>query len=166
MSNWPLQEMAPHLGFEIERLRFVANHQNFMDGSNHGAVLGESFLLHFRNLIDFFYTPGKYPTDVVASHYTDSNSSWTPNTPAWLKDDKERCNKLLSHLTYDRVTYAKNDELKWKRSFRDQAAHLLSEWDSFLASLHLTGEHGSTRPGRSSDAVRIVWIARIGKGLT
>ncbi len=51
----PLEEMAPHIAFEVERLEFVASHPLFMDGSNLGFVLGEAFLVHLRNLIDFFY---------------------------------------------------------------------------------------------------------------
>lgn len=135
MVNLPLKEMASHIAFEVERLRFVANHQAFMDGSNHGAALGESFLIHLRNLIDFFYAPRRLKNDAIAADYLDSGSTWIPNTPSWWKEDKARCNKLLHHPTYDRVAYEQGGELVWKRSFRDQAVHLLSEWNAFLGAL-------------------------------
>ena len=56
-----------------------------------------------------------------------------PTVPVWWEEDKERCNKLLNHPAYERVGYA--GELKWKRDFRQQAAHLQNEWKAFLDSL-------------------------------
>ena len=53
----------------------------------------------------------------------------------WWEEDKERCNKLLNHPAYERVGYEKTGELKWKRDFRQQAAHLQNEWKAFLDSL-------------------------------
>ena len=134
MLNRPVEEMAPHIGYEAERLRFVAAHPEFMAASNHGGALRESFLVHFRNLIDFLYAPRKFKTDAIAADYLDG-VSWTPNTPSWWEEDKERSNKLLHHPAYERVEYEKTGELKWKRDFRDQAAHLLNDWQGFLAAL-------------------------------
>ena len=135
MMNPPLKEMAPHIAYEMERLRFVASHQAFMDGSHHGGALAECFLLHYRNLIDFLYAPRKSNTDAIAADYLDAGSTWMPNMPSWWKEDKDRCNKLLHHPTYDRVEYEKAGALMWKRDFRDQAAHLFSDWTVFLNSL-------------------------------
>jgi hypothetical protein len=36
-----------------------------------GGVLRESFLIHFRNLIEFLYAPRKFPTDSIAADYLD-----------------------------------------------------------------------------------------------
>lgn len=130
----PLEEMAPHIAYEAERLKFVAMHSEFMVQSNHGGALRESFLIHFRNLIDFLYAPRKFKTDAVAADYLDG-VLWVPNAPSWWEEDKERCNKLLHHPAYERVKYEKSGELIWKRNFRDQAAHLLTDWKAFLASL-------------------------------
>ena len=135
MLTLPLEEMAPHIAYEAERMRFIAAPPDFMENSNRGGVMREAFLIHFRNLIDFLYAPRKFKTDAIAAHYLDNNSSWTPNVPAWWEEDKERCNKLLHHPTYERVEYEETGALKWKRNFRDQAAHLLTDWKAFLAAL-------------------------------
>ena len=136
MMNRPLQEMAPHLAYEAERLRVVAAHPEFMvQNSVLGGVLRECFLIHFRNLIEFLYAPRKFTKDAIAADYVNGAASWPPNTPAWWEEDKERCNRLLHHPAYQRVEYEKAGELKWKRDFRDQAAHLLSDWRGFLAAL-------------------------------
>ena len=132
MVNPPLNEMAPHIAFEVERLRFVARQPRFMDGSNYGAALGESFLIHLRNLIDVFYAPRKYPTDAIARDYS---STWKPNPPKNWEEDKERCNLLLNHPTYKRVEHEKARRLAWNGSFQDRAAHLENEWKGLLASL-------------------------------
>jgi hypothetical protein len=132
MVNPPLREMAPHIAFEVERMRFVVNQPRFMDGSNYGGALGESFLVHLRNLIDFLYAARKYPTDAIASDYS---PGWKPHPlPNW-QDDKERCNMLLNHPTYKRVDYEKAGQMVWKGSFQDRAAHIMGEWASFLGAL-------------------------------
>ena len=133
--NPPLKEMAPHIAYEMERLGFVASHQAFMDGSHHGGALAECFLLHYRNLIDFLYAPRKFKTDAVAADYLDAGSTWKPNYPSWWEEDKERCNKLLHHPTYERVAYERDGGLIWRRNFRHQAEYLLNDWKAFLDSL-------------------------------
>jgi hypothetical protein len=135
MPPYPLEEMAPHIAYEAERMRFIVAQADFMDPkSNRAGTLRESFLIHFRNLIDFLYEPRKFKTDAIAADYLDT-APWKPNVPPWLEEDKERCNKLLHHPTYDRVQYEKTGALKWKRDFREQAQHLLTDWNSFLSAL-------------------------------
>lgn len=67
----------------------------------------ESFLIHLRNLLDFFYPEGQVkPDDVIADYYFASGNTPT-NFPAKSKtlDDAEiRAHKQLSHLTSKRYT--------------------------------------------------------------
>ena len=131
----PLQEMARHVAYEVGRLEFAASQREFMENNERGGLIREAFLIHFRNLLDFFYGSKTFATDALADDYMDSSSAWTPNVTAWWNEDKIRCNKLLAHLTYERVEYEKSGELKWKRDFISQTKHIQDEWRAFLAAL-------------------------------
>src|SRR5205809_3763006 len=75
----------------------------------------ESFALHARNLIDFFYTPPAKADDVVAAHFFTDPGAWDshrPACPAALGDAKGRANKEVSHLTYGRLLVAP-DKKQW-----------------------------------------------------
>lgn len=69
------------------------------------SFLLETCLLHFRIVWDFFYSPGKKPTDITAANFI-TNTNWTPPVaPARLKDIRSK-NKwidvMLAHLTTHR----------------------------------------------------------------
>jgi hypothetical protein len=72
------------------------------------AVL-ESFGLHLRNLIDFFYpNPNKppHPTDVLADDFfprRKRSTSFPAISPSLMKA-RERASKELAHLTTERIT--------------------------------------------------------------
>ena len=69
------------------------------------SALLESFAIHLRNLIDFFYTPpGKARDDhLVAADFFDSPTAWDPGAiTKSLADARERANKEISHITYKR----------------------------------------------------------------
>jgi len=68
-----------------------------MDAYLHDALL-ESFVVHLRNLIDFFYRDGQ-GNDVVAKDFFDKPSKWSPRESKLLKNAHTRANKELSHLT-------------------------------------------------------------------
>jgi hypothetical protein len=72
---------------------------------NINAVL-ESFVIHLRNLLDFFYPVGKpRKTDVVAAEYFEGNDL-TPDFPTespLLLAAKLRAHKHVSHLTTERI---------------------------------------------------------------
>lgn len=68
----------------------------------------ESFLVHFRNLRDFFYPPlgawtdPKGADDVVAFDYCES---WDKTAKDWqevVPSEKDRINKQLAHISYIR----------------------------------------------------------------
>jgi hypothetical protein len=69
----------------------------------HNMVI-ECFLIHFRNLRDFLYPDLKLvqPDDVLASDY---DSRWGKTHTDWKQcsaSERERINKLLSHISYSR----------------------------------------------------------------
>ena len=67
------------------------------------AVL-ESFLLHARNVLAFFLDKQKNNDDVLAIHFIEP-TKWEPLTKKWYDPtiiNRDRINKDLTHLTYDR----------------------------------------------------------------
>jgi hypothetical protein len=63
----------------------------------------ESFAIHMRNLINFFYPGRGQDDDVIASNFFDSPSGWAPAkiSPS-LENARERANKEISHITRGR----------------------------------------------------------------
>jgi hypothetical protein len=68
-------------------------------------ALVEAFVLHLRNLIDFFYPrPSAKPTDVIATNFMDNPGDWDIPTSisAALQSARDRADKELNHLTQQR----------------------------------------------------------------
>src|SRR5260370_26341953 len=82
-------------------------------------VLIESFVIHLRNLIDFFYTPRREDDDVIAADFC---PGWHKSIPNTLKEAKERANKELSHLTLGRKS-GLHPEKPWDVSGLFQEVH-------------------------------------------
>lgn len=73
-------------------------------------ALLESFVIHYRALLDFFY-PGENlrPDDMVAHDYFDDPAEWDrirPKLPTLLKEMRPRANKEIAHLSYGRLDVA------------------------------------------------------------
>jgi hypothetical protein len=102
-----------HLLYEIEMFHWLASILPGKKESNECSAFVESYALHLRNLIDFFYTE---PTDddVVAKYFYDDPSKWNPGpkSPA-LDIAKKRANKEVSHLTKARMNVTPTDKLWW-----------------------------------------------------
>ncbi len=81
-------------------------------GVVHNALV-ESFALHARNMVDFFYNDMPRPDDAVASQFFSSPHTWQtvrPSLTAELENAKTRANKEISHLTYSRLLVAPTDK--------------------------------------------------------
>lgn len=104
-SNQQLLDYSQeHLLYEFQMFRWVGQSLNQDKGFLLSALL-ESFAIHLRNLIDFFYTqPAEARNDdVVASDFFDAPTGWAPGAiPKSLQDARERANKEVSHITYKR----------------------------------------------------------------
>lgn len=85
-----------------------------MQASTETSAFVESFGIHLRNLIDFFYEEGR-GDDVTARDFLDAPTAWTPNAPERLELEKARIrvNKELSHLTQSRKS-GSPPEKKWE----------------------------------------------------
>lgn len=101
-----------------------------------GAV--EIFLLHARILRDFFLRTRPLPknadTDILAADFFDNPDEWSKPTFSYLTEPrtKERLDRALAHLTYDRIEYARTGQ-NWRTS--SVAVELDGAWAAFIASL-------------------------------
>lgn len=79
----------------------------------------ESFAIHARNLLLFFFEPRKGEfDDIIASDYFDIPTMWTPpqisgKDDEWRKSIQNRANKRAAHLTYTRVDKSL-PEIQWQ----------------------------------------------------
>ena len=97
------EAMAGHVQYEIDEFR-----NSFLDLPSlrerprlWNRTL-ESVLLHFRVLRGFFFCEGTNPTsDVNASDYI---STWQPIKAPVFDNTKKAVDKVLAHLTLERVT--------------------------------------------------------------
>ena len=104
-----LAKAAHHLQYEFWMLLSVANALGSgiaSQGWLTNALL-ESFVIHFRALLDFFH-PAETPKadDVVASDYFDDQEEWSrlrPQLSEALRTAKRRAHKEIAHLTYARL---------------------------------------------------------------
>lgn len=97
-----LKYSGEHLLHELTMLWELARALPGREGSTETSALVESFGIHLRNLIDFFYREGR-DDDVTAQDFLDATTVWKPSEPALLKGAHKRANKELSHLTQARI---------------------------------------------------------------
>jgi hypothetical protein len=102
-----LAQIAEHLHYEIAMLwssGLCVQRGGGYPTAVQNCIL-ESFALHARNVIDFFYTD-PIGDDVVARHFFSREDAWAqvrPAAAAVLVAAKKRANKEVSHLTYSRL---------------------------------------------------------------
>jgi hypothetical protein len=102
----------------------------------HKTVLGnsllESFGVHFRALLDFFYLDHSNDDDILAVQFFDSPDDWKevrPNlTKMKIKSMKTRVNKEIAHLTYKRLSVSSISE-EWP--ILEFKSHIMSARDAF-----------------------------------
>lgn len=128
MANPPVTDLAGFAGehLEYEAQMFVAARDKLFQNARlqsqqphfhppqpdeifNRNLLIESCVLHFRNLVDFFYPPSSpQPDDVTAADYVPGWGS--PAAPSILRDARNRANKELAHLTLKRKAGAPPDK--------------------------------------------------------
>lgn len=66
----------------------------------------EAFALHARSLIDFFFTPSRWPQDALASHFFEPGrwEALRPKEGPWIELVRGRVGKEIAHLRYDDVS--------------------------------------------------------------
>lgn len=131
------QQIAPHVAYEvesffqsIERLERLRGQDVIND--NHRI---ENALSHARVICDFlFAAPRGNCPDVSARHFFDNPSQWTAapdNLCPYIKQHRERLNRSVPHLSYDRLQYEANKE--W--DLHTIASEIKNAWEFFLSAL-------------------------------
>lgn len=92
----------------------------------------EGILIHFRNLIEFFFTERQEKGDLVLAHHFTGQPS--QKAPTWAREYGQRCNELLAHLTYRRTNYRQHDEHHWT-DILDKCRQMDAEITTFLSGL-------------------------------
>ena len=107
INKLKLQEASNHLWYEIWMFQtLVRGMSSGMAGQGplNNALL-ESFAIHVRALIHFFFDCGGQRDDVLAIHFFSTPDDWTSVAPPLtkvLQQAKKRADKEVAHLTYSR----------------------------------------------------------------
>ena len=111
-STFELQAVSAHLLYEIEMLADLVEAMGAVDtgftttGSEWAVrnALLESFTIHARSLVGFFYPRRPQPDDAIAEDFFDDDT-WSrrgaPENPSWSRV-RRRVGKEIAHLTYQR----------------------------------------------------------------
>jgi hypothetical protein len=112
-----LLKASDHLWYEIWMFQAVTN--GILSGvSGAGPInnaLLESFAVHVRALIHFFFDDDGKKDDVLANHFFNTKDEWhsvVGNISETLEKAKKRTDKEIVHLTYTRQNITP-DEKPW-----------------------------------------------------
>jgi hypothetical protein len=100
-----------HLMHELTMFWELAEILPGMHASTETSAFLESFCIHLRSLIDFFYREGRLD-DVTAADFLDGTTTWKQVVPPTLTAARGRADKELSHLTQSRIT-GKSPQKAW-----------------------------------------------------
>ena len=148
-----------HLLYELKMIRWLVEHLPTEKNFSLSASL-ESFAIHLRGLIDFFYAPPDMARadDLIASDFFDSPNSWKPGAiPKSLTDARERTNKEIGHITYKRKD-ATDPTKPWPVADLFKEVHAIAQRFAALASTKKLHPSVKTWLG-ADDAMTISFLA-------
>jgi hypothetical protein len=130
-----LRTASISLWYEVSMLNAMAKYLSARvrasEQAAHNALV-ESFVVHTRILIEFFYPKDLVcDTTMIAADYV---PDWKEDIPEWLDKVRKRAHTRLAHLTYDRVHESKDNE-KWDE--RVIGKHLNQLMSKFMAEVSL-----------------------------
>ena len=130
-----LEAAARDVRYEVNHLfRAHAIHAQIgVEDEDERHLIFEGLLIHFRNMLDFFFGQPSASDDIHAADFLPESDHWTPITPEWVRAYRGRCNKLLAHLTYSRIEYGRKGEMEWQLD--DKLIAIRTTWNEFLAAL-------------------------------
>jgi hypothetical protein len=130
-----LQGAAESAAYEVFRLKCALCVPWFKGDTinvHTAGLVREAFLVHFRNLLYFFYIKPRHPDDCHVDDFLPADS-WTRKNWDLVDKYKQRCNSLLAHLSYGREGFRSAGQMVW--DLDKMASLILEDWDSFLDSL-------------------------------
>jgi hypothetical protein len=106
LNREKLKEASNHLWYEIWMFQELVKGPSSTDSNQiiSNALL-ESFAIHVRALIHFFFDKSGQKDDILALHFFSSPDDWIDQAPPYtdtLKEAKKRADKEVAHLTYTR----------------------------------------------------------------
>ena len=116
-----LKAMTPHVRYEWHQLcraavllrKHKADYSAGKISKGIWCCFVESFAIHVRNAIEFFYVDDPRPTDIRAEHYVRGGVVWPTMRPralpGLLGNSYIRAHKQVAHLTIERATAAPQD---------------------------------------------------------
>ncbi len=110
MVHKKAKEVAPDVQYEFDMLEWAYKKlsSDALNTTNKRNAYGECFLIHARNLIDFFVPPcRRRDDDVFASHFFDEPEKWEEHESdlcQYARKERDDINKTLAHLTYRRIS--------------------------------------------------------------
>lgn len=114
MINENAREIVPDILYELKMLRYTFEKLMGDDAQEQESnCYLESFLIHARNLLDFFVRPSSArKDDVIARHFFEPESRWEmheSNICRNLQKKRITIHKTLAHISYSRTTEAEWD---------------------------------------------------------
>jgi hypothetical protein len=113
-----LQRSLDNLSYEISMFQRLT--QGMLSGiAGEGVInnaLLESFAIHVRALLGFFYSENSQDDDVIAEDFFLEPDKWKNNRPLkteTLKNANRKANKEIVHLTYERLNVT-TDQKPWE----------------------------------------------------
>lgn len=108
---------SEHVLYEIQMLHAMARGlaSEITTGSVLQNALTESFVIHARNLVHFFFPERTFPSDVLAEHFVREVHEWNSirgSLPDELLPVRRRVSKEMAHITYDRLE-ARGEARRW-----------------------------------------------------
>jgi hypothetical protein len=119
-------------------------------------ALIESFTIHARALIHFLYPKRKEDSDVLAADFFDDAGAWPKicqqEEPIEFGRARERVNKEIAHLTYDRQLVTP-DNKRWNSALGDELLRIMHIFLSARTRPHrrLSGRQNTQVPGQMDD---------------
>ena len=108
MVNKRAKDVEPNVQYEFDMIEWAYERFSGSPKSeNERNAYLECFLIHARNLLDFFVKPQNSRTDdVLARHFFENDTQWQQKEDGictFVKKERDTIHKTVAHLTYERI---------------------------------------------------------------
>lgn len=146
MDEKVLQRVAGDVAYEINMVKFTARKMTELSLENNAAL--ESFLLHVRNLQEFFHKDpnnlANYERDlIVAENYLQDIPKWRGDRPR-MEHIHEMETKIHQHLAHISSGRAEQGKINWEVG--RILTEILNVWDFFLSKLSVAKKDWFLKP--------------------
>lgn len=153
-SKTELQKASDHLYYEISMFqKLVKGMASGIAGESviNNALL-ESFGIHTRALLWFFYAENSRDDDIIADDFFSTPTEWQSIRPPLteiLDKAKKRADKEIAHLTYKRIDISP-EQKKWEFLLISHDMNIVFEKFFDTVKLDFLGDGGMISKSRGS----------------